>query len=138
MKKINIFFTDLVLEYCGSQEVNVGFDHPGVIHSIPIYPHPYPDGLNCHWTIHAEEQGFIVFIFKHLTIATESDFIAAGIGDNVTQASTVFKMSGEGKPNSLTLNKTTGWITFQSSYGFWEGFIIELYLSDVYGKYSIS
>ncbi|XP_072030434.1 CUB and sushi domain-containing protein 1-like [Amphiura filiformis] len=119
-------------EYCGSEQVNITFDRPGVLHSIPVYPHPYPYGISCQWFIYAQDEGFIVLIFKHLTITTNYDFLTIGVGDIISHDTTVFHFSGEGMPNSLTLNTTSGWMTFQTMSGWWEGFIIELHLSAVY------
>ncbi|XP_072030432.1 uncharacterized protein [Amphiura filiformis] len=107
----------MITEYCGSEQVNITFDRPGVLHSIPVYPHPYPYGISCQWFIYAQDEGFIVLIFKYLTISTNNDFLTVGVGDIISDDTTVFHFSGEGMPNSLTLNTTSGWMTFENLCG---------------------
>ena len=130
MIRFALFF---LIDYCGSEEISVSFARPAVVHTIPIYPFPY-GYVDCHWQISAQEEGFLSFIFVYMSITVNGDFLSIGYGHNITQDTMVLNISGEGIPSSLTLNASEGWVTFTSYYGFWEGFIVEIYLTEEYGK----
>ena len=70
-----------------------------------------------------------------MSITINEDFLSIGYGHDISQNTMVLNISGEGAPTSLTLNASEGWVTFTSLYGFWEGFIVEVYLTEKYGKW---
>ena len=135
LPKDDTFVHFFPIDYCGFEEVSVSFDKPGVVHTIPMYPFPYGYDPDCQWLISAQEEGFLTFIFVYMSIALDTDFLRIGYSHNISQDTMVLDISGEGAPTSLTLNASKGWVTFTSVEGFWEGFVVEVYLTEKYGKY---
>ena len=70
-----------------------------------------------------------------MSIRINEDFLSVGYGHDISQNTMVLNISGEGVPTSLTLNASEGWMSFTSDYGFWEGFLVEVYLTQKYGKW---
>ena len=110
------------------------------LESVPSYPYRYPHDLKCNWYVTAYPgHSFVVVRFPLFSLELYHDFLSIGYGHNITQNSTVFHLSGELAPASLTINSSSCWITFNTDEeGQRHGFEIQLQSSGLYGIYVIS
>ncbi len=103
-------------------------DHPSAVRSIPAYPYNYPAYTSCQWFLHTTiEGGYFNLNFINFHLVTDKDYVIIGMGRDMTNSSTVLRLSGISAPNTLTVPGPTMWVNFVSTDGWWLGFTIEIH-----------
>ena len=125
-----------ISDFCGESFINLTrLATPYNLHTIPDSPYNYPNNLKCQWYITAEFDSFIVFRFKFFHVELYFDYVTFGYGHNVSKDSTALYLSGRASPNTLTINDSLAWVTFETNpTEEWWGFDIELEQHTEYGK----
>ena len=100
-------------DICGSSFINLQNGDEYNL-TTPSYPQTYPSYLDCQWMVTAPQNGYIVVYFLDIDTEFNYDFLSIGVGANVTENSTVSRVSGSSGPTSISVNGSSMWIRFTS------------------------
>ncbi len=122
---------DLVLiviptDFCGTPNVTVNPNETQSIQTLPTFPNFYPPNMKCYWYITASEGNIITIMFKYFDVTTARDYLYIGYGHIISSNTTVIRVTGSSKPNSVIIDSATAWLYFSGPSGFWWGFVLSL------------
>ena len=94
------------------------------------YPLYYPANLHCNWHVNTDtSHPFIIIEFIDVSMRPNVDFFTIGVGEDVTEESRVFHLTGVSAPRIATINSSSIWIQLVSlpfNYNPFHGFSFEV------------
>ena len=101
--------------------------------SSPLYPHNYPNTINCFWFVSSTENYIIITI---LYLEINEDVLRFGIGSRSDRDGMIMEITGYNvQPNSLTVDSPVCWINMETNEEFnYRGFTLALKSQSQFGK----